>query len=160
MYQSAPLSFYTKTDTGSIVNRYESLFVLFKHELQVTTIFRFSQDIQLIDKQLPLALANVATRQLYRILAFSLLLTLPELFKLFVQISLLFIAQKWLLLSLPACVMVVYIVQKVYLRTSRQLRFLDLESRAEVFSSFLESVCLYLFLVLSCTSRSLTFILG
>ncbi|KAK7996449.1 hypothetical protein PG989_004489 [Apiospora arundinis] len=31
-------------------------------------------------------------------------------------------------------------VQKVYLRTSRQLRYLELESRAQVFSSFLESV--------------------
>lgn len=35
---------------------------------------------------------------------------------------------------------VVYVVQKVYLRTSRQLRFIELESRAAVFSSFLESV--------------------
>jgi ATP-binding cassette subfamily C (CFTR/MRP) protein 1 len=154
VYQSAPLSFFTKTDTGSIVNRYDYLFVLFRHEPEVTTIFRFSQDIQLIDKQLPLALANVATCQLYRILAFSLLLTLTELFKLLVQISLLFIAQKWLLTSLPACIMVVYIVQKMYLRPSRQLRFLDLESRAEVFSSFLELVYLYLLLVLSCGTMS------
>jgi ATP-binding cassette subfamily C (CFTR/MRP) protein 1 len=56
------------------------------------------------------------------------------------QVTLLFIAQKWLLLSLPACMIVVYIVQKIYLRTSRQLRFLELESKAAVFSSFLESV--------------------
>lgn len=34
----------------------------------------------------------------------------------------------------------VYVVQKVYLRTSRQLRILELESRAGVFSNFLESV--------------------
>jgi ATP-binding cassette subfamily C (CFTR/MRP) protein 1 len=56
------------------------------------------------------------------------------------QATLLFIAQKWLALSLPACMLVLYIVQKVYLRTSRQLRFLELESRAAVFSSFLETV--------------------
>jgi ATP-binding cassette subfamily C (CFTR/MRP) protein 1 len=38
--------------------------------------------------------------------------------------------------------LVVYVVQKVYLRTSRQLRFLELEARAGVFSNFLESVCI------------------
>ena len=58
------------------------------------------------------------------------------------QIILLFAAQKWLAVSLPACMLVVYVVQKVYLRTSRQLRFLELEAGAEVFSSFLESVCM------------------
>ncbi|KAM0146573.1 hypothetical protein ACHAPG_011062 [Botrytis cinerea] len=56
------------------------------------------------------------------------------------QVILLFVAQKWLTVSLPACMLVVYVVQKVYLRTSRQLRFLELEARAGVFSSFLESV--------------------
>ncbi|CAG8955431.1 hypothetical protein HYFRA_00010296 [Hymenoscyphus fraxineus] len=84
----------------------------------------FSQDIQLIDKQLPPALSNVTT----------------QIFKLMMQAALLFVAQKWLALSLPACILVVYIIQKIYLRTSRQLRFLELESRAAVFSSFLECV--------------------
>lgn len=56
------------------------------------------------------------------------------------QIILLCVAEKWLALSLPACVLLVYVIQKAYLRTSRQLRFLELESRAEVFSNFLETV--------------------
>lgn len=56
------------------------------------------------------------------------------------QAILLFIAQKWLATFLPACMIFVYIVQKIYLRTSRQLRFLEIESHAAVFSSFLESV--------------------
>lgn len=56
------------------------------------------------------------------------------------QIIVLFMAQRWLSLSLPVCALVLYIVQKIYLRTSRQLRFLELESSAAVFSSFLESV--------------------
>ncbi|TGO29604.1 hypothetical protein BPAE_0013g00560 [Botrytis paeoniae] len=85
---------------------------------------RFSQDIQLVDKQLPPALQTIIT----------------QIFKLLMQVILLFVAQKWLTVSLPACVLVVYVVQKVYLRTSRQLRFLELEARAGVFSSFLESV--------------------
>jgi len=44
-------------------------------------------------------------------------------------------------LTLPLCVVIVYLIQKVYLRTSRQLRLLDLESQSAVYSSFLESVC-------------------
>ncbi|TRX93894.1 hypothetical protein FHL15_005276 [Xylaria flabelliformis] len=82
-----------------------------------------SQDIQLIDKQLPTALATLVT----------------QIFKLLMQIVLLCVAEKWLALSLPICMAVVYVVQKVYLQTSRQLRFLELEARAGVFSSFLES---------------------
>ncbi|KAI1121698.1 putative ABC transporter [Nemania abortiva] len=102
---SAPLSYFSQTDNGSILNR-------------------FSQDIQLIDTQLPSALQTVAV----------------QVFKLLMQVMVLCIAQKWLALFLPACGLVVYVVQKVYLRTSRQLRFLELQSRAQVFSSFLESI--------------------
>ncbi|KAI1820889.1 putative ABC transporter [Xylaria intraflava] len=102
---SAPLSYFSQTDNGSILNR-------------------FSQDIQLIDKQLPSALQTV----------------LVQIFKLLVQIIVLCMAQKWLAVSLPACAVLVYVVQKVYLRTSRQLRFLELQSRAGIFSSFLETI--------------------
>ncbi|KAJ8131478.1 hypothetical protein O1611_g2147 [Lasiodiplodia mahajangana] len=102
---SAPLSYFSQTENGSILNR-------------------FSQDIQLIDTQLPSALQTVAV----------------QVFKLLMQVVVLCIAQKWLALFLPACGLVVYVVQKVYLRTSRQLRFLELQSRARVFSSFLESI--------------------
>ena len=56
------------------------------------------------------------------------------------QVILLCMAQKRLALSLPACAGLVYIIQKVYLRTSQQLRFLELESRGAVLSNFLESV--------------------
>ncbi|KAI1405376.1 putative ABC transporter [Hypoxylon fuscum] len=101
----APLSYFAKTDNGSILNR-------------------FSQDIQLVDRKLPLVVSSVSV----------------QIFKLLAQTVLLFTAQKWLSLSLPACMLVVYLIQKVYLRTSRQLRFLELESRAAVFSSFLETV--------------------
>ncbi|KAH8596734.1 putative ABC transporter [Bisporella sp. PMI_857] len=102
---SATLSYFSETDNGSILNR-------------------FSQDIQLIDKQLPSALSSLAAQT----------------FKLLMQVALLFFTQKWLALSLPGCMALVYLVQKIYLRTSRQLRFLELESGAAVFSSFLESV--------------------
>jgi len=56
------------------------------------------------------------------------------------QAGLLFAAQKFMLLSLPMVIPIVYIIQKVYLRTSRRLRLVELESRSAVFSSFLETV--------------------
>ncbi|KUJ08206.1 putative ABC transporter [Mollisia scopiformis] len=101
----APLSFFSKTSNGSILNR-------------------FTQDILLIDKQLPSALSSLAAQS----------------FKLTAQIILLFISQRLLTLSLPLLLLVLLIVQKIYLRTSRQLRFLELEARASVFSSFLETI--------------------
>ncbi|KAL7768469.1 hypothetical protein ACKLNR_002770 [Fusarium oxysporum f. sp. zingiberi] len=63
-----------------------------------------------------------------------------QVFKLLVQATLLFSAQELLTATLPICVLVVYVVQRVYLRTSRQLRLLQLESQSAVYSSFLESI--------------------
>ncbi|KAF2421220.1 putative ABC transporter [Tothia fuscella] len=101
----APFSFFSNNDTGSTLNR-------------------FSQDVQLIDKHLPSALQTVVT----------------QIFKLIMQIALLCVAERWLAITVPACMLVVYYIQRVYLRTSRQLRYLELESRAEVFSSFMKSI--------------------
>ncbi|KAH7255182.1 P-loop containing nucleoside triphosphate hydrolase protein [Fusarium redolens] len=85
---------------------------------------RFSEDMQLVDKSLPPAILSLSN----------------QVFKLLVQATLLFSAQKLLAATLPICVLVVYVVQRVYLRTSRQLRLLQLESQSAVYSSFLESV--------------------
>ena len=43
-------------------------------------------------------------------------------------------------LTIPGLVLVVYLIQKVYLRTSRQLRFLDLETKSPLYSHFLETL--------------------
>ncbi|CZS88754.1 related to multidrug resistance protein [Rhynchosporium graminicola] len=102
----APLFYFSKTENGAILNR-------------------FSQDIQLIDKKLPLAVQTILVQ---------------EISKLFMQVILLFHSQKLLAFSLPVSMLLVYIIQKLYLRTSRQLRFLELESQAAVFSSYLESL--------------------
>ena len=56
------------------------------------------------------------------------------------QAVILSIIQKQILVTLPFSTLVVYFVQKIYLRTSRQLRFLELESVSAVYSSFLETV--------------------
>lgn len=63
-----------------------------------------------------------------------------EICKLTVQVVLLILASAYMSFTLPVCCLIVFIVQKVYLRTSRQLRLLELESRSSVFSSFLEIV--------------------
>ena len=46
------------------------------------------------------------------------------------------IASKYAAISFPAVILAVYGIQKVYLRTSRQLRFLDLEAKAPLYSHF------------------------
>ncbi|KAI8239887.1 ABC transporter atnG [Colletotrichum sp. SAR 10_96] len=66
--------------------------------------------------------------------------SLYEIFKLIVQTALLFTAQQMMTLAFPLVVVAIYVVQRVYLRTSRQLRLLDLESQSAVYSSFLESL--------------------
>ncbi|TEA20925.1 ABC transporter atnG [Colletotrichum sidae] len=117
----APLSFFSVTNTGAILNRRVPAQLASQAILMLR---RFSQDIQFVDRQLP-----------HDILSMS-----NQIFKLLVQVALLFSAQRLLAATLPLCVAAVYVVQKIYLRTSRQLRLLDLESRSEVYSNFLESV--------------------
>ncbi|THV64642.1 hypothetical protein D6D28_09754 [Aureobasidium pullulans] len=94
------------------------------HARLLGTVLGFSQDIQLIDRDLPSALAALCT----------------QIFKLVMQCSLLLTSQKLLVFALPIYAIFIYIVQKVYLRTSRQIRYLELESRSAVYSSFLETV--------------------
>ena len=67
-----------------------------------------------------------------------------EIFKMIVQVAILLQTQKQLLLSLPVCIVLVYMVQRIYLRTSRQLRALELESQSGLYSWFLETVRLVL----------------
>ncbi|KAL2198120.1 hypothetical protein P885DRAFT_68308 [Corynascus similis CBS 632.67] len=82
----ARLSFFSSTSIGSILNQ-------------------FTEDVQMVDKQLPSALRSLAVR--------------VETFKLL----------KWLILLFPACASIVCIIAKVYFVSSRRLQFLELESR-------------------------------
>ncbi|KAI4848302.1 multidrug resistance-like protein, partial [Aureobasidium sp. EXF-8845] len=102
---SAPLSFFSTVDSGSILTR-------------------FSQDIQLLDISLPLALMVVTTNTLICI----------------AQVGLIASASAWIALSFPALFFVFYGVQKFYLRTSRQMRLLDLEEKAPVYTQLMETL--------------------
>ncbi|TDZ22764.1 ABC transporter atnG [Colletotrichum orbiculare MAFF 240422] len=101
----APLSLFTRTDIGSITTR-------------------FSQDIGLIDRNLPLALV----------------VSLASLFTCVGKALLIASASWYIAISFPALILVFYYIQRAYLRTSRQLRFLDLEEKAPVYTHFLETL--------------------
>ncbi|KYK59812.1 hypothetical protein DCS_00946 [Drechmeria coniospora] len=102
---NAPMSFLASTDAGTIINR-------------------FSQDVQLIDAELPLSFLNVACNVL--VCLAQAVMILP--------------ASYWLAITYPFLFGFLYLVQKYYLRTSRQLRFLDLEAKSPVYSQFLETL--------------------
>lgn len=102
---NAPYAFFTETDVGVILNR-------------------FSQDMSLIESQLP---TGVMCTLLY------VLWTLGSL-------ALISMGSTWMALSIPAVLGAVYILQRVYLRTARRLRALDLELRSPTYNHFLETL--------------------
>lgn len=91
----APLRFFTITDLGVVTNL-------------------FSQDMTLIDGELPLALINVSIGVLIAVGMAAIIAT----------------TSAWLLISFPIIAILLYGIQKFYLRTSRQLRLLDLETKS------------------------------
>ena len=101
----APQAFFASTDTGEILNR-------------------FSQDMTLVDHDLPVSTLVVAA-------------TLTETIA---QIALIATGSTYMAVTIPFFVIGLYLLQKVYLRTSRQLRFMDLEAKSPVYSHFLETL--------------------
>ncbi|KAK4444931.1 ABC multidrug transporter [Podospora aff. communis PSN243] len=101
----APHAFFSKTDTGSILNR-------------------FSQDMTLIENQLPTGV----------------LVTVSNFFMSLASVALVATGSSYMATSLPFLLVTIYFLQKIYLRTSRQLRLLDLEARSPLYSHFLESL--------------------
>jgi ABC-type multidrug transport system fused ATPase/permease subunit len=101
----AKMSFLSITDTGSILNR-------------------FSQDLQLIDMDLPVAAINVVATG----------------FLCIAQLILVGVSFPYAAISFPILFFFLYLVQRVYLRTSRQLRLLDIEAKAPLFSHFTDTL--------------------
>lgn len=91
----APLRFFTRTDAGTVTNL-------------------FSQDMTLIDGELPVALVNLVL----------------EVFTVIGMAGIIATSSHWLTLAFPALVAILWIIQRFYLRTSRQLRLLDLEAKS------------------------------
>ncbi|PNP52062.1 hypothetical protein THARTR1_07271 [Trichoderma harzianum] len=102
---SAPLSLFTTTDLGSITTR-------------------FSQDIGILDHNLPLALV----------------VTIASFFGVLARAGLLAASSYYVAISFPFLAALYYFLQRGYLRTSRQLRLLDLEEKAPVYTQFMETL--------------------
>ncbi|THV45305.1 hypothetical protein BGAL_0505g00080 [Botrytis galanthina] len=101
----APLRFFTKTDTGVVTNL-------------------FSQDLNLIDTELPDATLN----------------TLFCVFQAVGQMAVMLTSSAYLAISYPLLGALLYVVQRFYLRTSRQLRLLDLEAKSPLYTHFLDTL--------------------
>ena len=54
------------------------------------------------------------------------------------QMILIGVASKFAAIAFPVVLVALYFIQRFYLRTSRQLRFLDLETKAPLYSQFME----------------------
>ena len=86
---------------------------------------RFSQDLELIDEELPETFESTINGVLFFIV---------EGFLIFVGSSYVTIA------VIPFCIMAVYYVAQYYIRTSRQVRILEIEAKGPLFSKFLETL--------------------
>jgi ATP-binding cassette, subfamily C (CFTR/MRP), member 1 len=101
----APLSFFTKTDVGLITNH-------------------FSQDMALLDSELPFSYADFILSFVNT--GFSLALIGAS-------------GAGYFAAVIPFVLGALYAIQKYYLRTSRQLRLLDLEEKAPLYTLFGET---------------------
>ncbi|KAI1340793.1 ATPase-like protein [Xylariaceae sp. FL0016] len=101
----APLSFFTQTDTGSITNL-------------------FSQDMTLIDNELPIALANFVMDSANALGMAAVIAS----------------SSPYLAITYPVIFSILYFIQRFHLRTSRQLRLLDLEAKTPLYSHFIDTI--------------------
>ncbi|KAH6658276.1 putative ABC multidrug transporter [Truncatella angustata] len=101
----APLRFFTATDTGVVTNL-------------------FSQDLNLIDTELPNALLD----------------TIYSVFQGIGQMAIMLTSSPYIAISYPFLGILLYFMAKFYLRTSRQLRYLDLEAKSPLYTHFLDTV--------------------
>lgn len=88
------------------------------------TVNRFSQDLQLIDTELP----------------YDLLGTVTQLMTLGGTCGIIIYSSPWSGLAIPVVIVAVYLLQRAYLPTSRQLRVLEIEAKGPLFSHFIETL--------------------
>ncbi|TLD27952.1 canalicular multispecific organic anion transporter 2 [Venturia nashicola] len=100
----APLSYFTTTDAGVILNR-------------------FSQDMAIINGMLPVNIFQAIS-------IFMICL---------IQIAFIAYGSKYLSATIPLTFIVVWILSRFYLLTSQQLRLLDIELKAPIYTSLAET---------------------
>ncbi|KAI1453921.1 ABC transporter [Annulohypoxylon moriforme] len=101
---SAPFRILASTDSGELLNR-------------------FSQDMELVDMELPLVMVN------YTSTAVSIV----------IKVVILAIFSKYLGITIPFLALAIYFLQRFYLQTSRQVRLLGIEARAPLYTHFGET---------------------
>ncbi|KAF7542600.1 hypothetical protein G7Z17_g11429 [Cylindrodendrum hubeiense] len=101
----APYRFFSTTDTGSLINR-------------------FSQDMELIDMELPMYMVNYTTSAMMCV----------------AKLIILVIFSKYLAATVPVIATMLFFLQRFYLKTSRQVRLLGIEAKAPLYTSFQETV--------------------
>ncbi|KAF6795321.1 ABC multidrug transporter [Colletotrichum sojae] len=101
----APLSFHVATDSGITINR-------------------FSQDLQLIDMELPATALGLAVGVAFGCAEF-------------VMIA---VASRYIAILLPFLALCFFAIQHFYLRTSRQIRLLDIEHKAPLYSQLVKTL--------------------
>ncbi|OQD65677.1 hypothetical protein PENPOL_c005G03066 [Penicillium polonicum] len=92
-------------------------------DIGVTTNL-FSQDLNLIDTELPDATVS----------------TLFSITQVIGQMAVMLTSSPYLAVAFPFLAALLYVLQKFYLRTSRQLRLLDLEAKSPLYTHFLDIV--------------------
>lgn len=101
----APFRFFATTDTGTLTNR-------------------FSQDMELIDMNLPNIMVNYIAAALSTVS----------------KVIILFIFSQYLAVTMPFVSVILFFLQRFYLQTSRQVRLLEIEAKAPLYTHFTESV--------------------
>ncbi|TGO57755.1 hypothetical protein BCON_0062g00250 [Botryotinia convoluta] len=87
-------------------------------------INRLSHDLSVLDSELPIAF----------------LIVINNIFTSLIQALLICISASYFSLALPFILILIYLLQKYYLRTSRQIRLMDLSSKAPLHTHFLETL--------------------
>ncbi len=85
---------------------------------------RFSQDMTVVDTELPYSLIDLLISTASSIMAAVLMC----------------ISAGYFAATVPPVILSVWVLQKYYLRTSRQIRLLDLEAKSPLYSHFIESL--------------------
>ncbi|KAE9970358.1 hypothetical protein BLS_004964 [Venturia inaequalis] len=88
------------------------------------TLNRFSQDMSLVDLALPIALSGFVMA-IYDCLA---------------KVALIATGSSYMAITLPFTFVAIFFIQHIYLRTSRQLRYLDLENKSPLYSHLTETL--------------------
>ena len=138
---AAPLAFWSQTDVGDITTRYVVAALLDLLDKENAKDCRFSQDIQLVDMNLPLQILTAAqSRDLCNKRHGRWLTSRPDFFVCIAQAILITSATGWIALSFPPLILVFFALQRYYSRTSKQLRLLELAEKGPVYTQFLESL--------------------